>query len=65
MLQHEASTVASIACTADGGCSHCATQLLDRLIYSFPEWRSEFEWAYRAAFDEPFISDMDFQTETL
>jgi hypothetical protein len=40
MTQEEATKVASILLTADGGCSHCANNLFKNIAEIFPE----FDW---------------------
>lgn len=40
MTQEEAKIIAEIAATANGGCSHCAEDLCDKLKHDFPD----FDW---------------------
>lgn len=46
MTLEEAKKVAAICSEADGGCSHCAQVLMDKLIEEFPDfhWWWDDEW---------------------
>jgi hypothetical protein len=51
MTDDEARTVGAIACNADGGCSHCAAELIRILQKKFPSQAEVFGGAYLSAFD--------------
>ena len=53
MTTDEAAKVAGVALDADGGCSHCAGELIRQLMKLFPEHADVFEGAFEREFGWP------------
>lgn len=56
MTVSEIQTIVKIMLTADGGCGHCAGELVKQLIDKFPsfkdeiikEFKVEYSWAFKS-----------------
>lgn len=54
MTPEEAKEVIAILCRADGGCEHCASNLINLFLRKFPNFEREVQAVYKVVFDSTF-----------
>jgi tryptophanyl-tRNA synthetase len=57
MTKNEIEQIAEIMMTADGGCGHCVSELLEQLEETFPEFKETIEEVWNKEYDCDFRED--------